>query len=133
MWVPSVTIQYFDRLMATAQQCAESLQVTAQSLREDLAGIRAENQLLKNELQSAKINGDWLRIKVNQLELQNAALLQKAYNIQIPVPEIVRTPNPAFGPNSGTPFNFSFDDMGDKAAAALGLPIYGLEPNGNKE
>lgn len=127
MWVPSVAIQYFDRIVATSEKNAEAAWSTVEGLRQDLAALRAENQALRSDLQSARVTGDWLRVKVNQLEMQNTALMEKAYQIKLPVaPEIVRVPTT----REARPWeNFSFDDIGDQAAAALGLPVYGgLEP-----
>lgn len=125
MWVPSAAVSYFDRLVKSVEDNAESMQNTVQVLREELATSRAENQLLRSEIQANKVTSDWLRLQFNEMKLQNAQLLQKAYNIQIPVPEVIRTPNPIFG-GQGTDkeFNFTFEDIGDEAARALGLPTY---------
>lgn len=95
---------------------------TVDSLREELAALRAESGALKAELAAAKINNDWMRIKVNQLEMERTALLEKAYNIRIPAPEILR-PTPPLDP-SYDPRNFSFADLGDEQAAKFGYPRY---------
>ena len=125
MWVPSVAISYFDRLVKAVEDNAESMQNTIQVLREELAKAHAENHMLRDDLKSTRVTGDWLRMKVNQLEMQNTALMEKAYQIKLPVaPEIVRVPRP----QDTRPFeNFSFEDSGDAAAAVLGLPHYGLD------
>ncbi len=120
MWVPSAAITYFDRLVKVSEDNALAAQKTNATLIEELAKARAENAVLRSEGQATKVNMDWLRIRGNKLELENAALLQKAYNISLPVPELVRTPNAEFDNTQ----NFSFDDIGDEAARRLGLPVY---------
>jgi hypothetical protein len=62
-------------------------------LRTSNAALAAELAATKSELASAKINADWLRIKVNDLEAMNKALLERAYSIKLPVPEIVQKPS----------------------------------------
>lgn len=60
-------------------------------LREDLAAVRAERDTLKLTASIAQNNFEWARTRVNTLELEKGALLAKAFNVNIPVPEIVRT------------------------------------------
>lgn len=113
MFVPKLVLDYF----GVNAELVRNLQA-------DLAVARAERDLVKQELLSYKVNADWLRVKVNDLEAQNKALLQKAYNISVPVPEIVRSPAIA----NELPNNFSpFEDMGDEMARKLGLPLYGTK------
>lgn len=102
-------------------QIFEIAKDTVDDLRSEVRELGAENGLLKQQLSKSEILSDWLRVKVNQLELQNAALLEKAYNIKVPVPEIARRPSvdPTFDPK-----NFSLDDMGDTMARQLGFPSY---------
>ena len=111
MFVPKLVLEYFG---VNAE--------LVRNLQSDLAVARAERDLLKQELLSYKVNADWLRVKVNDLELQNKALLQKAYNISVPVPQIQHDSHLM----DSLPNNFSpFEDMGDAMAAKLGLPVYG--------
>ena len=95
-------------------------------LREELATVKAERDAFKSEVTAARITNDWLRMKVNSLELQNTALLEKAYDIRVPAPEIVRQPtiDPTWDPRS-----FSFEDVGNELAAKMGLPVYGDKEN----
>jgi len=109
MWVPSAVIEWFGIAKDTVD-----------SLREDLAATRAERDALKFQLISVQTNFEWLRVKVNALELERAQLIKRAYNIDVPVPEIARTQNavrPEITPDI-------FNDIGDDAAKQLGLPIY---------
>lgn len=86
------------------------------TLREELLTLRIERDLLKSELASTKANFNWLTVRCNALEAERAQLMEKAYNIRIPVPEIVRTPIDPFEMNADL-----FNDMGDERAATLGL------------
>lgn len=92
---------------------------TVDELREDLAIARAENRILKDELAAVKSNNDWFRVKCNQLELERAQLLEKAYGVRVPVPEIARSTPPMMQFDQSL-----FEDLGDKKAQELGLPIY---------
>lgn len=94
------------------------------TLQSDLAVVRAERDLLKVSLASTQTTSDWLRMKVNQLEFQNAALLEKAYNIKVPVPVVQRkvTLDPEIDPQ-----NFNFDDIGEELAKEHGLPSHTLK------
>lgn len=95
--------------------------------KEDLAAMRAENRLLTSQLIIAQTHLDWFRLKVNDLEYQNKALLEKAYGIKVPAPEIVRSA-PTLDP-SYDPRNFSFEDIGEDVARLVGQPSY--DPNTN--
>lgn len=95
---------------------------TVDGTKRELAVAIAENVLLKQQLTKADLQLDFLRMKVNQLEAQNAALLDKAYGVKVPVPEIARKPK-APSPD-GVNFDF-FNDVGDEMARKLGLPTYG--------
>lgn len=60
--------------------------------------LQQENEHLKSEIASARIMTDWLKLKVNDLEAANKALMEKAYGVKLPVPVIERAapaaPNP---------------------------------------
>ena len=93
------------------------------NLRVDLATSRAECALLKQQLSVAETNGNWMRVKINQLEMERAGLINKAFGIQLPaIPELVRTTTL---PKQADPNLFGgFDDIGDDVAKALGFPIF---------
>ena len=109
MWVPASVIEWFH----ISKQVVDSQ-------REDLAAVRAERDILKLQLASSQNHFDWLRVRVNILEAERTQLIEKAYGIKIPVPEIVRTPvvNPLEMNNA------LFEDVGDDTAKTLGLPQY---------
>jgi len=116
MWVPSKVLDWF--------QISKD---TVSSLREEVAALRAESVTLRAQLTVSQVNFDWLRMRYNQLEYERTALLEKAYNIKLPSPEIVVQPkvDPIFNPK-----DFSFEDMGEDLAQKLGLPTY-AEPRAN--
>jgi hypothetical protein len=61
------------------------------TLRQELAVVRAERDMLKTQAAVAQANFDWCRLRVNTLEYEKSALMAKAFNVHIPAPEIVRT------------------------------------------
>ena len=97
---------------------------TVETLREELSSVRAERDALKLQAAVNQTHFDWLRTKINGLELERAGLLEKAYNIRLPVPEIVRAPTAAFDPRE-----FSFEDLGDDFAKKLGMPVFSPPDN----
>ena len=107
-----------------SKQLVGILEVAKESvddLREQLAAIKAERDLLKDQLRVAQVNLDWLRLNYNTLQMERSALLQKTYGIAVPVPQVQRKieMDPAFDPS-----NFTLDDLGDDVAKKLGLPVY---------
>lgn len=93
---------------------------TVDALREELGIIHAERDILKSQLLTAQSNFSWLTTRINALEAERAQLLKKAYNVEIPFPEIVRT--------HGIPTDITpsiFEDMDDEQARKIGLPVYG--------
>ena len=110
MWVPAKVFDWF-----------KISQESFNDLRERNAVLVAECEHLKSELAATRVNTDWLRFKVNQLELEKALLTQKAFDINLPVPEIARRPqiDPSMDPSQ-----FSLEDMGDELARKFGLPTY---------
>ena len=53
--------------------------------------------------------------------MERQQLLDKAYGVKVPAPQIEKAPLPG-EPNSID--EFSFDDVGDEVAKKLGLPVY---------
>jgi hypothetical protein len=119
MWMPSKVVDWFTGLKADADLNAQVAKEALTSLREELATVRGERDTLKIQVVTNEVHLDWMRTKVNQLEYERAQLIRIAYNIDIPVPELVKQPvkEELFK-------NFSFDDIGDTRAKALGLPTY---------
>lgn len=116
MWVPREVSEWF-----------KISKDSVDALRTELATLKAERDVLKDQLRGSQINSDWLRMQVNSLQMERAGLMEKAYNIRVPVPELARTASALQSPISIE--DFSFSDIGDEAARKLGLPLYGIEPN----
>lgn len=116
MWVPQGLIALFDISKETVD-----------TLRQELSAARAERDILKNQLTAANVNVDWLRMKVNSLELERAGLIEKAYAIKLPsVPELQRVSTPV-DPQMFNPDTFT--DIGDDVAKALGYPTHAISNN----
>lgn len=114
MWMPSLVIKWFDGIIRDAD-----------ANRAELSALRAERDLLKHQLAVSQNQFDWLRMQVNTLQIERTALLEKAYNIKVPAPEIVR--QPVIGEENKLD-EFTFDDMGEQLAKKFGLPSYDLLP-----
>lgn len=94
------------------------------STHEDFAKVRSERDTFRDELAKANILNDWLRMQINTLQMERTALLEKAYNIRTPAPQIARTP--VMGETNAISMDdLSFEDIGDAMAKKLGLPVYG--------
>lgn len=108
MWVPKEVADWF-----------KISKDSVDALREELAACKAERDSLKLNLSIAQNNLEWIRKQINGLQYERTQLLEKAYGIVVPVPEIARV-NKA----PAVKDEFSFDDIGDDLAKKLGLPVY---------
>lgn len=98
-------------------------QAAFDDLREELAALKAERDSLKSEVTAARIMADWLRIRMNSLELERTALFEKAYNVKLPVVEIAKAPqiDPIYDPKT---MGAIFEDVGDEVGSKLGYQRY---------
>lgn len=119
MWVPSKVVEWFTSMKAVAEVNAAVSVEAINHYREEVSALRAERDTLRGQLAITQTNFDWLRMRVNTLEVEKAGLIEKAYGIKIPAPELIRTPA-----KDPTIEDFSFDDMGEDLAKKLGLPVY---------
>ncbi len=108
MWLPTRAFELF-----------RISRETFDDLREEAAALKAEARAHEGELASLRANNDFYRIRINQLELERAQLLEKAYGVKTVVPEIVgrAQPLPELTPSM-------FEDMGEVMAKQVGLPAY---------
>ena len=125
MWISNPVANWVTKLQHSADISAEVAKAAIQDLREELVAVRTERDSMRMELQSARVNIDWFRMRFNQLEAENKALVERAYDIKLPVPELQRVSTRT--PESSL-VNFSFSDMGDDMARKLGLPTYDDTP-----
>jgi len=114
MWIPKSIVDWI-----TSVKLDE-----APKLREENSALRAERDVLKFQLQVSQNQFDWLRMQVNTLQLERMALLEKAYGIKVPAPEIIRVP--VLGEDTRQE-EFSFEDVGEEIAKQLGYPVYGTK------
>jgi hypothetical protein len=91
------------------------------ALREELAAIKVERDLLKAQLATSQIHFDWILGQVNTLQMERTALLDKAYGVKIATPEIVRRPVKDGDINLN---ELDFSDIGDQLAGKYGFPAY---------
>lgn len=108
MFVPKIVVEWFGLNAELVR-----------NLQSELAVARAERDALKVQLSVAQNNFEWARQKLNMLEVERNGLMERAYNIKLPIPEIVRVPS--FDPNAKS---FNFEDMGEKLAKTLGYPSH---------
>jgi len=108
MWVPKAVFELF--------QISKN---AVDDQRAELSKLHAENILLRTQLTTTQANFEWIRVRVNQLEVERAQLVEKAYGIKTPVPEISRTPIAQLELGSDI-----FEDVGEKMAKQLGFPTY---------
>lgn len=113
MWINSKIIDWFGTNVETVRQ-----------MQADLAVVRSERDSLNLQLVTAKTNFEWLRLKVNALEVERAALLEKVYGLKIPIPELAPMHPNVTARDLGTMEDL-FNDMGDDEAKRQGLPVYG--------
>jgi len=113
MWVPHALVDLFTLTRDAVD-----------STKQELAVVKAERDLLQRQLTSTQINFDWIKMQINTLQYERTALLEKAYGIKIPAPEIVRAPVLS---GESTLQEFSFDDIGDKLAKQYGFPIHDVK------
>ena len=109
MWLPDKAFDLF-----------KISQESVNELRAEVLALRSERDILKQQLITTNSNFEWLRLRVNQLEVERAGLLEKATGIKTAVPEIVRTASPLDNMIN----SFSFEDVGDTMAKKLGLPSF---------
>ena len=109
MWVPSKVFDWF-----------KISQESVNELRSEVLALRAERDVLKQQLTTTNANFEWLRTRVNQLEIERAGLLEKATGIKTAVPEIVRSHSQLDTMLN----NFTFEDVGEDMAKRLGLPSF---------
>lgn len=87
------------------------------TLRIENAHLRGELRALESRTTAHDTTLDWFRVRVTQLEMERAQLLFNYTGVKIPTPVIQRT-NTDDPPMTKVP---NFNDMGDAAAAKLGV------------
>jgi hypothetical protein len=95
------------------------------SLREELSACRAERDALKLQAVTDRVTADWLRTRINALEMERAGLIEKAYQIKLPaVPQLARMGSTPVASHEPEIDPFNFEDIGNDLAKRLGLPSH---------
>lgn len=91
---------------------------TVDDLRIKLATAQAENIALKLSMEGLKTTNEWMRHKINGLEVERTALFNIAYGTTLPAPEIVGAPRQTA---QQTLAQVNFDHIDDEVARKLGI------------
>lgn len=105
MWIPKTLVDLF----SANAEIVRTQQAEIAVLRAERDGLKVQSAVTQNTL-------DWLRVKVNQLELERSGLIEKAYNIKLPAPEIISRPSVQRDMTE-----FTFDDERESIALKHGL------------
>lgn len=92
--------------------------------KDELVKYKTERDLLKDQLTKSEIMCDWLRMRVNSLEAEKSVLMNKAYDVRLPAPELHRksTVPPDFVMDELINFDgIPFTPEGDRLAEKLGI------------
>lgn len=128
-------------LMSLVADAVAPIQQELQKTREQLDGALRENAVLsavngtlRQQLAIAQNNFEWARERMNQVEQERGILFMRTLNVDLPVPNVARSPEvmPTSHHGTGLPmpdnprgimdqFGVNFEDVGDDAAAQLGI------------
>jgi hypothetical protein len=76
-----------------------------------------QNKVLQTHL-------DFMRLRVNQLEMERAALMQQVTGVNVPVPQIKTSQEIQPSPQDlASAMSAHFEDMGDDEARKLGIAV----------
>ena len=123
MWISDRVADWVSDLKKDADIQADVAKQALSDLKEELATTRTERDVLRNQLATLQTNFDWLRMNWNQIQAENKALLERAYGIRVPVPELVNRSDSQFK------LQDLFSDVGDEEASRIGFPLYGDKKN----
>lgn len=90
------------------------------------AAAASEARTLAEQNKALQTSIDWFRVRISQLEMERAQMFYNYTGVKIPVPQIERAPDvdSVAEKLNRVP---SFEDLGDKEAARLGV---GWDENG---
>lgn len=87
-------------------------------LRLDAAKNNTECRVLSEQNRALQVTQDWLRVRVNQLEMERAQMLFQYLGVKISTPSIEVKPAEPVNPLAALPH---FDDLGDEESLRLGI------------
>lgn len=123
MWISDRVADWVSDLKKDADIQADVAKQALSDLKEELAITRTERDGLMARLAALQNSFDWLRMNWNQIQAENKALLERAYGIRVPIPELVTSSDPQFK------LQDLFSDVGDEEASRIGFPLYGDKKN----
>lgn len=86
-----------------------------------LARVKAEEtaKAFQESNKGLQVTLDWLRVRVTQIEKERAIMIERFYGVKIPVPEIMKAPDPF----ENHPLNegMNFEGLSDTEAQKLGI------------
>lgn len=103
-----------DKLVGLFQIAKE----TVDELRLEVSTLRVQNSSLDRELASLKVTNEWMRHKINGLEIEKAALLGRDGIKLASIPEIAAQPRLRPEESLAT---LNFDHISDEDARKLGI------------
>lgn len=86
----------------------------------ELVKAREEARAVTNASRAMETSLDWLRVRVTQMEKERAVMIERFYGVKIPVPEIVKAPDP-FESHPLNNMGISFEGMSDTEAESQGV------------
>lgn len=96
--------------------------------RKEYDGLVKGLLLMQGRAEKAELNFEWMRVRVNQLERERAVLLQRALEVPIEAPELLRDDPRPLPPQeivraNGLPnlAGIDFEDIGDELAQSHGI------------
>ena len=90
-----------------------------QTLRDDYTKANTECAVLARHNHAIEATMNWLTVRVTQLEMERATLLQNYLGVTVPTVSIQKAPTPSIRPQYDSVPHFA--DMGDEEAKRLGV------------
>lgn len=87
------------------------------------ARLLAENIGLRESNKVLQTNMDWMRMRMTQLEKQNAQYIYQIAGVKVPTPEFVPAINLADAASTMSELADVFEDMSDERASKLGISL----------
>jgi hypothetical protein len=88
-----------------------------------IAASKEKAMVLAEQNKVLQVQLDFMRLRVNQLEMERAALMQQVTGVNVPVPQIVSTVTQPSPQDMASAMSAHFQDVGDDEAKRQGLMI----------
>ena len=126
MWISSQVIDYLKERQTKSDCDNATFQTLLIEAIKENSKLHAETEALKLQVATTNNHFDWLRQRVNSLEVERAQLIQKAYGFVTPVPEIIRqTP---LAPDLAAAISSQlFEHVDDEMANKVGKDLFSIK------